>query len=378
MQVAARFGRAPMHAVHRRCVAFGRRDGAPEGARERTRAQHEPMARTVFPASRHVWRAYRGNAWRERVAGPGSASRPGMPGARCRRGMDCPANGIFISRCARLMAGRRRQDTQWRRPRALAPPVLPNGGMRRGGSNVGERFTRASGRIRWVWSERARGRRLRGKGALSPAPPRPHALHTTRRGCAPPNAPVRPSPRTVCAGGPAQSGRKGRGPYLDRAWERAIVGRHGTTRRQRDGLHRQRAARSGWEVRPANARRVDTAGVCGGAGGGGWAVRAGATAQDVKMHVKTIGWCCFQVTRVAVARSRSTLDNCRYRESGVNSSFARRNRVDLCVLCPRNPRSRHTFMQPSDSMDVFRIRGRAGRRRRQSPTARRAAMHDSR
>ena len=90
----------------------------------------------------------------------------------------------------------------------------------------------------------------------------------------------------------------------------------------------------GGEVRPANARRVETAGVCGGAGGGGWAVRAGATAQDVKMHVKTIGWCCFQVTRVAVGRSRSTRDNCCYRESGVNSSFARRNRATFAYYAP--------------------------------------------
>ena len=334
MQVAARFGRAPMHAVHRRCVAFGRRDGAPEGARERTRAQHEPMARTVFPASRHVWRAYRGNAWRERVAGPGGASRPGMPGARCRRGMDCPANGIFFSRCARLMAGRRRQDTQWRRPRALAPPVLPNGGMRRGGSNVGERFTRASGRIRWVWSERARGRRLRGKGVLLPAPPRPHALHTTRRvahhrtrRCGHRHALYVPadlhSP-VEKAGDRIWTGR-GSGLSSDAMAQRAgnEMACIGSAPPGQGGKCARRT--------PGGSRRR---GGCGGAGGGGWAMRAGTTAQDVKMHMKTIGWCCFQVTRGAVGRSRSTRDNCRYRESGVNSSFARRNRATFAYYAP--------------------------------------------
>ncbi len=315
-----------MHARHRRCVASGRRDGAPEGARERTRAQHEPMARTVFPASRHVWRAHRANAWRERVAGPGGASRPGMPGARCRRGMECPANGTFFSRCARLMAGRRRQDTQWRRPRVLAPPALPNGGLRRGGSNVGERFTRAGGRIRRVRSERAP---VAGKGrlvarAVCPARPARGAHH----------APVRPSPRTVCAGGPAQSGRIARGPYLDRAWERAIVGRHDTTRRQRDGLHRQRAARSGRGSAHGERPAGRDGGGCGGAGGGGWAARAGATVQGLNMHVKTIAWCCFQVTRVAVARSRGTLDNCLYRESVVNSSSAPCSRVASAYYIP--------------------------------------------
>ena len=315
MQFTARFGGAPMHAGHRRCVASGRRDGAPEAARERKRAQHGSMARAVFPASRHVCRAHRGDAWRERVAEPGGASGPGMPGARCRRGMDCPANGIFISRCARLMAGRRRRDTRWRRPRAVAPPALPDGGARRGGSNVGERFRRASGRIRWVWSERAHGCRLRGKGVLLPAPSAPHALHTTRRvahrrtrRCGHRRALYVPADlhsQVEMAGDRIWTGRGSglsSGSMARRAGnEMACIG---------NAPHGQ-----GGEVRPANARRVETTGVCGGAGGGGWGVRAEATAQDVKMHVKTIGWCCFQVTRVAVGRSRLTRDNCCYRES---------------------------------------------------------------
>ena len=323
-----------MHAGHRRCVAFGRRDGAPEAARERKRAQHGSMARTVFPASRHVCRAHRGNAWRERVAEPGGASRAGMPGARCRRGMDCPANGIFLSRCARLMAGRRRQDTRWRRRRAVAPPVLPDGGVRRGGSNVGERFTRASGRIRSVRSERAHGCRLRGKGASLPAPPGPHSLHTTRpvahyrtRRCGHRRAlyvPADPHSPVETAG--------------DRIWTGRGSGLSSDSMARRAGNEMacigNAPPRWGGEVRTANARQVETAGVCGGAGGGGWAVRAGATAQGLKMHVKTIAWCCFQVTRAAVARPRLTRDNYRYRESNVNSSSAPCNRVASADYTP--------------------------------------------
>ena len=52
------------------------------------------------------------------------------------------------------MAGRRRQETRCGRPRGLPPPALPNGGVRRGGSNVPKRFRRSSGRIRWVRSGR--------------------------------------------------------------------------------------------------------------------------------------------------------------------------------------------------------------------------------
>ena len=152
MQFTARFGRAPMHAGHRRPVAFGRRDGAPEAAWERKRAQHGSMARTVFPASRHVCRAHRRNAWRERVAEAGGASRPGMPGARCCRGMDCPANGIFISRSARLMAGRRRQETRWRRSRAGEGRTLGSGSDERAGAFDG---SGANGRTAADCGERA-------------------------------------------------------------------------------------------------------------------------------------------------------------------------------------------------------------------------------
>ena len=83
----------------------------------------------------------------------------------------------------------------------------------------------------------------------------------------------------------------------------------------------------GGEMRTANARRVETTGVCGG-------VRAGTTAQRLKMHVKTIAWCCFQVTRVAVGRSRLTRDNWRYRESIANSSPASCNRAASAHYTP--------------------------------------------
>ena len=81
--------------------------------------------------------------------------------------MESPANGIFFSCRAPLMAGRRRQETRCGRPRALPPPALPNGGVRRGGSNVPERFRRRRGRMSRFGSEQAAGCSLRGKGAMS-------------------------------------------------------------------------------------------------------------------------------------------------------------------------------------------------------------------
>ena len=111
----------------------------------------------------------------------------------------------------------------------------------------------------------ANGRTAAGCGERAPCCPHPvrpaRAAHDAR-GCAPANPSVRPSSCTVCAGGPTQSGRNARGPYLDRVWERGIVGLHGTTRRQRDGLHRQRAARSGRGSAHGERRAGRDGGVC--------------------------------------------------------------------------------------------------------------------
>ena len=90
-----------------------------------------------------------------------------MPAVQCPRGMDSPANGIFFSRPAPLWAGRRRQETQGGRPRALPPPVRRKGGARRGGANVQERVRRSTGRTLHESVANMRpANSLRGEGAM--------------------------------------------------------------------------------------------------------------------------------------------------------------------------------------------------------------------
>ena len=239
-----------------------------------------------------VCRSHPGNRCRENVAEPAGTSRPGMPAVQCSRGMESPANGIFFSCRAPLMAGRRRQETRCGRPRALPPPALPKGGVRRGGSNVPERFRRWRGRMSRFGSERAAGCSLRGKGAMSgkrqdlicglastPAPARP-VLAEAGSACVvariepglPERAPdgaLAPSPGN---GSEAPAGPEARGP---------VIPKRARSRRRVPCGRRTETACRGRPVRaPGTFRRR--------AEGGSGARRPGGTARGSKRHAETM------------------------------------------------------------------------------------------
>ena len=238
------------------------------------------------------------------------------------------------------------------------PPVLPNGGVRRGGSKGEERFGRASGGNSRVRRERAAGCRLRGKGAMSgkrqdlvcglavagaerPGMAAGPALADAGSACAvarielrllvqgpggalawsPGTGPETPAASAADAASIAAPGPEVRGPVIpDWALSRRRVPR---------GRRTETACRGRKVCGPGTSSR--------GAGGRSCARRPGGTARGPKRHAESMGCVSIQGAREGFFRCDFTRDNCRYRESNVN---AIRALVTRCIA--RRARARCT------------------------------------
>ena len=314
-------------------IAGASRPGAAMAHRKRRgnrkRAQHGSMARAVFAASRHVCRAHRGNAWR----GACGRARRREPSGHAWRAMP-PGHGLS---CERHFHFPLRSVNGWKEAAGHAVAQAPR---RRAAGSRGRRC--APGRVeRWgadQTSERAHsagveraGARLpvAGKGRLAARTVRPARAAHHARGCAPANASVRPSPRTVMCRRTCTVRLKWLGT-VSGPGRGSGLSSYSMARRAGNGMACIGIAPHGrgGEVRPANARRVETAGVCGGAGrrrvgGAGRSDRAGRENARENNRLVLLSSDSGRGRTVPID-SRYTY---RYRESNVNSSSAPCNRV---------------------------------------------------